>query len=372
MDLPFQLKVKLIVTVLIIIMLTLSSCSSNKLQIKATQPAQAGVTIGFIGPLSGDLSKLGQEIKQGVEVFAKSHPDVKVIYEDDKWDPKNSLTSYRKLRDIDGVKAFIGPLGPAGTMTIEGAMSEEDRNNSFVAAITLCTDEFRNYSNVICSYPSMAQQAEQEVGFAASIRKRTGYLITEQSALGQLVESYFKQAAAHHNQTIVGIDKVDLKTDKVFYTYATKIMSANPEVVYVVIPDIQVSMSMVKILKEQKPDATIIFGMDLEENYANQFKDILDGVYAGGQVKDDYDKDFSARIMEGYNITPNLYHALGYEVSAALYESIKAGGMDKGGFIGQVNNHNKAIRGIRFQDSMVHIPLQMKIVHDGKIVLVSQ
>ena len=95
---------------------------------------------------SGDLSRLGEEIKQGVEVFARTHPEVKVIYEDDRWDSKGSPTSYRKLRDIDGVRAFVGPLGPAATIAIEGAMSDEDKNASFVAAITLCTDEFRNYN----------------------------------------------------------------------------------------------------------------------------------------------------------------------------------------------------------------------------------
>jgi len=73
------------------------------------------VTIGWIGPLTGDVAFLGISNKQGVELAVKEINDkggingkpVRVIFEDDSYDSKKSVTAFQKLVNVDGVDAVL-------------------------------------------------------------------------------------------------------------------------------------------------------------------------------------------------------------------------------------------------------------------------
>ena len=81
------------------------------------------LSVGFIAPLSGPLANFGVDIKDGVSLFEKNHEDFSVVYEDDTFDPKESITAYRKLRDVDNINWIVGPFGPPITSAIYGEFS---------------------------------------------------------------------------------------------------------------------------------------------------------------------------------------------------------------------------------------------------------
>lgn len=91
---------------------------------------QDTVKIGFIGPLSGEISNWGLSLQGGVrlavsEINEKGR-NLEVIYEDDKCDKTLSVNALRKLIEIDKVSIVIGPLC-SGTVLADAPIAEENK-----------------------------------------------------------------------------------------------------------------------------------------------------------------------------------------------------------------------------------------------------
>ena len=72
-------------------------------------------TIGAILPLSGDGALWGVNPRRGIELALKDlrgadgKAPFKVIFEDDKCDPKQAVAAFQKLVEQDGVRIILGP-----------------------------------------------------------------------------------------------------------------------------------------------------------------------------------------------------------------------------------------------------------------------
>lgn len=76
------------------------------------------IKIGAILPLTGDLAFLGEEVKKGIDLalseINKDSKQAEIIYEDDAFDPKQSVSAANKLINVDKVDAVV-------TMVVEEA-----------------------------------------------------------------------------------------------------------------------------------------------------------------------------------------------------------------------------------------------------------
>ena len=65
--------------------------------------------IGFIAPLTGSAASYGIAAKNGFELALKELKSFKpvVVYEDDRFEPKQTISAFHKLVDIDKVDALI-------------------------------------------------------------------------------------------------------------------------------------------------------------------------------------------------------------------------------------------------------------------------
>ena len=65
--------------------------------------------IGVVVPLSGLAVASGQTIKNSIQLALEesSNPTVKFLFEDDQFEPKNTVTAVRKLIEIDHVDGLI-------------------------------------------------------------------------------------------------------------------------------------------------------------------------------------------------------------------------------------------------------------------------
>lgn len=70
-------------------------------------PTSEPIKIGVIAPLTGVAADYGEEIKKGLSSI--ENKNITFIYEDDKCDPKEAVSAFKKLTEIDGVKFIIGP-----------------------------------------------------------------------------------------------------------------------------------------------------------------------------------------------------------------------------------------------------------------------
>jgi branched-chain amino acid transport system substrate-binding protein len=83
------------------------------------------IKIGAILPLSGDAAAYGKTARQGIEIAVEQaaaqnagKPKIVVNYEDTQADPKTGVTAFRKLVDIDKVKAVVGDLPSSVTLAV--------------------------------------------------------------------------------------------------------------------------------------------------------------------------------------------------------------------------------------------------------------
>ncbi len=77
------------------------------------KPTDSGlVKIGIILPLSGEVSSLGENAKNGAllafgELSTSTRQKVGLIFEDDKFEPKNTIASFNKLVNLDHVSVVV-------------------------------------------------------------------------------------------------------------------------------------------------------------------------------------------------------------------------------------------------------------------------
>ena len=84
------------------------------------------VKIGFIGPLSGSLSLLGQGVRDGLTTYIDYVNDhggvngrkIELVAEDDGYEPMRALAAAKKLVDQDKVLALVSPVGTPSVSAI--------------------------------------------------------------------------------------------------------------------------------------------------------------------------------------------------------------------------------------------------------------
>jgi len=64
--------------------------------------------IGVIVPLSGPFADYGEDVKKGI-LAAGTSTDIQLVFEDERCDPKETVTAFHKLTDIDQVHFILGP-----------------------------------------------------------------------------------------------------------------------------------------------------------------------------------------------------------------------------------------------------------------------
>jgi len=112
--LTWALIVVLVVIVLVIVYSYAFTSQGNKEKI----------VVGSVIPLSGPIAIVGEDLQRGIilaveEINAEGGIDgkeLKVVFEDDQCNPKQTVTAFTKLVEVDGVSAVIGPFCSGSTL----------------------------------------------------------------------------------------------------------------------------------------------------------------------------------------------------------------------------------------------------------------
>lgn len=332
---------------------------------------EESLRIGVILPLTGPAANFGEEISEGINLFAEQNPNLKILYEDDKFEPKESLKAYKKLKEVNNINYFIGPFGPVTTETIYSSMNQQEKGETLLLPPSLCMDQFKKYENILCTFPGLDKQVENSIKFIKSKDKKTVYIITENSLLGVLLETIFREEADKKDLEVIGIQKIDFTTTKDYNTFVTKVKQKNPDAVYFASSDPAANFLFMKKMKEQGMNSLIAANLDVSDEHLKNFKEVLEGVYFPGFIPSEYDIDFMKLFEEKHKRKPTLYNALGYELVYLAYEVIQD---DRKLTLKQkvIDHQNKVdfaiIEFTYDSEAMVEIPLEVKQVKNGELV----
>lgn len=335
----------------------------------ASQPVPPRtLKVGVLYPLSGELAVLGQKMVNGAKLAAAEagQNSVTVVFEDSGSTGASVTTAVRKLIDVDGVDAIVGPA------TIDqGIYAGQAARSKGVPVITngLCSPKLTALPNVVCAYPSSEEQLAPLGPLAAKLGVKTLAVISEQSEFAIETKEIVERLAKGGAFQIVSEDTVQAGEND-FKTLIARVRAKKPAAVFAVTADPAVSFAFFKQLRESGYGGERIGYLDADPKYLDEFGASIDGVYLPGFVPNRFRASFVAQYRQEFGSEPDMYGALGYDLLRLTLQAITAEKSGAEPLLAKVvafDYRDGAVPGLRFRpDRTVTLPLEVWTVRDHR------
>jgi len=294
------------------------------------------IKIGAILPLSGEGAKYGMATKRGIDLALQEinrkggvhQRKIKIIYEDDRGDPKTGVSCINKLIQIDKVPCILGPIYSSVALAV-APIAERERivllsPAASTPALTKAGDYiFRNVLSDLYEASALAKFVYTHLGF-----RRIGILyINNDFGLGHK-ESFASKFEALGGKIVATESFEQDATD--FRTQLTKLEKANPEAVFLV-----GYREMGRILRQSSELNTNLRFLSISMFEDPEILEIAgeaaEGVYYSLQTFDPQSpeeiiKKFVLNFKSVYNKEPDIFAALGYDAMNLLAIALEKGG----------------------------------------------
>ena len=204
------------------------------------KPAAGGtITIGFVGPLTGDAAVYGAEEKNAITLALKEINEaggingktLAVVYEDGKCAGKDATTAAQKLISVDKVKVILGGTCSGETLAI--APIAEQNKVIVMSAFSSSPDITAAGDYIFRNSPSDLDVAK---GYANYIVNKKGYknvaILSENTEYGVGVRKVFVDEMNNLGGTVT-TDEMFKQGERDFRGMIAKIKAANPQAVFV-------------------------------------------------------------------------------------------------------------------------------------------
>jgi len=306
--------VVVVVAVFLVGVLWVVNRSSNQ------QGTRNAIIIGAILPLTGHAGAYGKSLQRGTDlalaqVNSSASNPLKIVYEDSQADPKIATSAYRKLVDLNHVRAIIGPFTSSETFAI-GPLTE--RNHVVILSpgasapgITQAGDfVFRIVTSDLFDGDVLARFARQKLSFGkmAIAYINNDYGVGVRDAFSQRFQQLGGTVALAEGYSPTGID---------YRTLLTKIKDAKPDGLL-----LTGYKEMGKVLKQAQE-----VGLSVPVLSTGLFEDPEILKTAGGAAEGVYYSyasfnpnssepsvaEFVQAFKKSYNSEPDILAALGYD-----------------------------------------------------------
>lgn len=202
------------------------------------------VNIGVILPLTGGLAKTGANAKIGLEMAQAdlANSKINLIFEDDQFTPKESVTVFNKLASMDDVAAVIGPLN--GT-SIESVRTLAIQNKLPLFTPWGAGNDIGDY--VYKNSVEGADEAKIMADKASDLGYKKLAIIYLQNDFGLKYLKSFKTEVAQNEGQLVAEEATPFGTTD-FRTALTKIKATRPDALYVV----NTNVGLAEIVKQSR------------------------------------------------------------------------------------------------------------------------
>jgi len=195
------------------------------------------IKIGTAGPFTGDQTRIGQDMKNGVELAVAEWnakggvlgKKIVLLSEDDRHDPKEAVAVANKLVS-SGVVGVIGHLNSSCTKPASRIYNEKS-----VPMITPASTNpeitKQGYNNVFRTCGRDDQQGTELAKFVVEVlKKKKVAMLHDKTTYGQGLSEEFKKSAGNKIDVIVyeGVTQ----GDQDFKPVLTKVKSSNPDVIF--------------------------------------------------------------------------------------------------------------------------------------------
>jgi branched-chain amino acid transport system substrate-binding protein len=274
--------------------------------------------LGIILPLSGPVAEVGESIKNNIELSREDFdPEgkVKVIYEDDQFQPKNSVNAMWKLIEIEKVDAVITFGGSTSNAVSEIAEKKEVP----MLAITALSTIGRGKQNVRSIFLSANGQSQLYVNELAKRNQNKISLITNtQDALLHIRDGIlkeFKGEVLNNEEVTPGEQNIS--------SIVTKLRVKKPEAILLLTLPPHNSM-FAKQLRNQGFKGQFYGGPPMfNPSEIKTAEGALEGALFPGPKSESL-KSYSERYVSKYSKSPISEGLYGYDAGKLMINSLKA------------------------------------------------
>ena len=343
-----------------------------------SEPTETGpIKIGVIAPLSGKAAVWGETVRNGIELALEqingkggiNGRQIQVIYEDDQFDVKNTISAFNKLVGIDNVVAIIGPVGSGNAKVVAPLFKE--RKVPTILSVVGVSDITRNNDYIFRIWPSGAMKANKmKEKLEKSGYKKIAIISANNESPLDLLEQLKDNVFPDVGIEISIEDTVDKKeTD--FRTQLSKIKSAEFDALFVNLYVNQIGLG-IKQARELGITAPIFSSVAADSQKELEMAgDAMEGVWFPGSPVPS--NDFLQAYKEKFGIDSERGAPSSYDALMFYAKAIKNAGIDREEIIRElrrIRNYEGAFSNISFDsngDANINLPL--KIIKDGEFVL---
>lgn len=280
----------------------------------AAEPLRVGILL----PLSGDGVSIGNYIRNGLELARTQRPTgekelVEFVYQDDRMQPSVSVTAFRKLVAVDGVKVVIG-LGSA----IGNALAPLAEQEKVLLIAIGASDKKVAEGRQLAFTHWVSPEAEAEA-LASEVQRRglrrLALLGQEQEGILAIAEA-FERAIKDTSANVV-LREFYAMDGRDFRSYITKARAKRPDAVFVLLHPGALS-SFAKQARSH--------GLKAELFGAEMFEDPAEVAAAGGALTNAWfvnadmgTQSFQEQYFKAYGEVPGIGSANGYDVANLLF-----------------------------------------------------
>jgi len=304
-------------------------------------PAAAGgdqILIGWIGPLTGDIARLGQGYLNGVKMAADEWnakggvlgKKIAIQAEDDVCDPKQGPIVAQRLIDKPGIVAILGTMCSDTTLPVSPLINKANIPELPLATNHKITEQgFKNlFRPIVNDYGEGGAMGDYLMD---KLGKKKFATIHDNEAFGKGVAEAFADHVKSKGGTVTSINGANPK-DTDFSALLTKIREEHPEAIFIGTNYPTMAGLQVKEGKQLGMTDVVWTGADstYDTNTIQAAGEGAEGFYAVFQVPP-YDSTpalqaFSKNYKDKYGEEPFAYVAYGYDVLNIIANAIKAAG----------------------------------------------
>lgn len=329
---------------------------------RQSAPAKGeAVKIGVVASLTGPGSFYGENIRKGTELATHEINEsggvggrpLRIIFEDDATNPKQTVSAARKLIDIDDVLAIVGVQWDFLANAVAPVAAEKEVATISTAAPfdSLLKENQNPY--MFTTFPSATGAISATKHFLQREEAQTAIILVTNNDWGGAYGRAYQQAADELGVAVVDtirlpeVDSNDLKTP------LARVRQESPDVLLTSINNAD-NINFVSRYRELGLEATVI----MHENFA-------DGVYTGRINREsaegvyffeyeDPTQDFVERYTSFHGEEPQIAADTAYDAIYVLAKALESGGVSREGTLQglkQTRNYNGASGVIDFTNS---------------------
>lgn len=219
----------------VILAILLAGCASTVDTVQPggqQQDTAETVTIGFMGPLSGDAALYGESIRRGVELAQQEiDAPIEIIYEDSKCTGKDAVSAINKLITADNVQAIIGEACSGATLA--AAPIAEQNQVVLISGASTSPDITDAGDYIFRTIPSDALQGRFSADLVYGDGHRTLAVLYTNEEYGLGFQRVLTERFAELGGEVVAVETMERGSVDA-RTQLTKIRDADPDALFVI------------------------------------------------------------------------------------------------------------------------------------------